>query len=251
MTIIARGRGGVDPERDFFLAFFLAGAVGVVLGFLPPSLARWHGQADYPAPIQLQIHAGLYLAWVMLVAAQIGFVRRNDLASHRRMGTLGAFMVPAMVITSLLAETYSERFYMVREPGSERFFIVPLFSLFFFPLFTGCAIALRQHSAVHKRLIYLGTTPLFGAAWSRVIGRLLPASFDEGPLRLFVRYFLVTALFVVALAAFDWSKSRTIQPVTAIGGAMLAIGIALVCGLYYTPWWLATADAIILCFPGP
>ena|GEM_PF-4430115 len=30
-----------------------------MLGFAPPSWARFNGRADYPAPLILQLHAGL------------------------------------------------------------------------------------------------------------------------------------------------------------------------------------------------
>jgi len=37
----------------------IAAWIGVMLGFAPPSWARFNGRADYPAPLILQLHAGL------------------------------------------------------------------------------------------------------------------------------------------------------------------------------------------------
>lgn len=249
MTVIARTARWEHPERNFFLAFFVIGAIGVIFGFVPPSWTRWTGRANYPAPLQLQIHAGLFLGWVVVVGAQIGFIRQGERAWHRRLGLLGATMVPLMVAFGLLAEVYAERFYMVREPGSERFFIVPLFSMVLFPLFTGLGIAWRRRPDVHKRLIYMGTMVLFGAAWSRVVGHGLPDSFADSPLRIYVQYFLADTVFLAALMAFDWSRARTVHPVTLLGAAVVIPAILVSCSVYYTGWWLRTADSLLAAFP--
>ncbi|UYY78987.1 hypothetical protein [Sphingomonas sp. R1] len=238
-------------DRAFFLAFLLVGVLGVVLGFVPPSWARFQGRADYPAPIQLQIHAGLFLAWVLLLAAQILLVRRGQVALHRRLGVLAVAMLPAMFVSSLFAETYGEQFYARHDPGSERFFIVPIYSLGLFMLFTGWGLLRRTVPADHKRLIYLGTAVLFGAAWSRVTSPLLAPLLGGNAPGMMIHHFLMNNLLLLALPLYDgWAGGR-VRRVTAIGATMGLAGAAAVCWIFYAPWWLPVTRAIIVLFPGP
>ncbi len=155
MGIVTRSRTARQFERDIFLAFFALGLMGVVLGFVPPSWTRFNGQAEYPAPLALQIHAGLFLGWTALMAAQIAFIRQGHTVFHRRLGLIGACMIPAMAISSVFAETWSERFAALHHPGGQRFLIVPIFSLSLFLVFTTVGLLLRKNSATHKRLIFL------------------------------------------------------------------------------------------------
>lgn len=251
MTVSMRGTAMARRDRAFFLAFLLVGVLGVVLGFVPPSWKRFHGHADYPAPVQLQIHAGLFLAWVALLAAQIVLVRREQVALHRRLGLLAVVMLPAMVVSSLFAETYGEQFYALHDPGSERFFIVPIYSLGLFTLFTVWGLLRRKVPAEHKRLIYLGTAVLFGAAWSRVTSPLLvPLVGQTGP-SMMIHHFLMNNLLLLALPLYDWWSVGRVRRVTAIGSTIGLLGAAAVCHIFYAPWWLPITRAIIFRFPGP
>lgn len=238
-------------DRAFFLAFLLVGVLGVVLGFVPPSWARFQGRADYAAPIQLQIHAGLFLAWVALLAAQILLVRREKVALHRRLGLAGVALLPAMIVSSVFAETYSEQFYALHNPGSERFFIVPIYSLSLFTLFTSWGLLRRKAPGDHKRLIYLGSAVLFGAAWSRVTSpALLPLVGDTTP-SMMVHHFLMNNLLLLALPLHDWWAEGRVRRVTAIGSTIGLAGAAAVCWIFHAPWWLPITRAIIFHFPGP
>lgn len=253
MTITPSSRHAVARrrERAFFLAFLLFGLLGVVLGFVPPSWTRFHGRADYPAPIQLQIHAGLFVAWVGLLAAQIVLIRRDQVALHRRLGMVAVAMLPAMFVSSVFAETYGEQFYALHNPGSERFFIVPIYSLSLFTLFTSWGLIRRRTRAEHKRLIYFGTAVLFGAAWSRVTSPLLmPLVGETGP-SMVIHHFLMTNVLLLALPLYDWRAEGRVRRVTAIGTAIGLLAEAAVCAIFYAPWWLPVTRAIIFRFPGP
>jgi hypothetical protein len=251
MVTVARARAVPQTERNYFLAFLALGVAGVVLGFVPPSWARFNGLADFPAPLALQIHAGLFLGWVALLAAQILFIRQGSPELHKRLGIFGAFMIPAMAISSVFAETYSERFEAIHHPGGQRFLIVPIFSLGLFLIFTTIGLLQRKRTAIHKRLVFLGTALLFGAAWSRVSGPLLSPLMDNHGMGFFTRRFIMTNVFLVMLAMLDWRTKGRLQTVSAIGIGVTVAAEIVVTELYYTPWWLGVADAILVYFPGP
>ncbi len=251
MTTLVRARTVPQPERNYFLAFLALGILGVVLGFVPPSWARFNGLADYPAPLALQIHAGLFLGWVALLAAQILFIRQGNPALHKRLGIMGAFMIPAMAVSSVFAETYSERFEAIHRPDGQRFLIVPIFSLGLFLIFTTVGLLQRKRTAIHKRLVFLGTALLFGAAWSRVSSPLLSPLMDNHGMGFFTRRFIMTNVFLIMLATMDWRTKGHLQTVSLVGIAVTVGAEIIVTELYYTPWWLGVTNAILVYFPGP
>ena len=251
MSTRFRTPAAAQMERDYFLAFLIIGVVGVVLGFVPPSWDRFNGQAEYAAPLALQIHAGLFLGWVALLAAQIMFIRQGNPSLHMRLGLVGACMIPAMAISSVFAETYSERFEAIHKPGGQRFLIVPILSLGLFLVFTTAGLLLRQQRAVHKRLVFLGTSMLFGAAWSRVSAPLLRPMVGNYGLGFLTNRFIMTNAFILILAVMDWRTRGRVHPVTAIGGAVIISGEILATEIYHTAWWLGIANAILWYFPGP
>ncbi len=251
MATVAGARPVSQIERGYFLAFIMLGILGVVLGFAPPSWVRFNGLAEYPAPLSLQIHAGLFLAWVALFAAQVIFIRQGNPGLHKRLGLVGAGMIPLMAISSVFAETYSEKFEAIHKPGGQRFLIIPIFSLGLFLVFTIAGLLQRKRPAIHKRLLFLGTTLLFGAAWSRVSGPLLRPIIGYQGLGFFTCRFIMTNVFLVMLAMLDWRTKGRLQPVSATGIAVIVGAEILVTELFFTEWWLAVANAILAYFPGP
>lgn len=244
-------RRALRAERDYFLAFIILGVIGVLLGFVPPSWLRFQGQADYPAPLALQIHAGLFLGWVALITTQVLFVRHGQIGLHRRLGAFGAALIPAMAISSVFAETYSEKFAAIHAPGQQRFLIIPIFSLGLFLVFTIAGLVLRRDAELHRRLIFLGTALLFGAAWSRVTGPLLKPYMAYHGMGFFIRRFLMTDVLLVLLAVMDWRVKGRLQPVTAIGITVIVAAEIVITPLYFTDWWLGVTDTILAAFPGP
>lgn len=249
-TLIGR-KAARETERTLYLAFVALGILGVVLGFVPPSWQRFQGEAPYPAPLALQIHAGLFLGWVALITAQVFFIRQGQVALHRRLGVLGAGLIPAMALSSVFAETWAEKFAAIHEPGGQRFLIVPIFSLGLFLAFTIAGLLQRRTPALHKRLIFLGTTLLFGAAWSRVTGPLLRPLLGTSYAGFFTYRFIMTNVFVVMLIAADLQLRGRVERVTAIGAGVILLAEIAVTLLYPTGWWLGVADVLIAPFPGP
>ncbi len=251
MATVAGVRSVPQIERNYFLAFILLGILGVILGFVPPSWLRFNGKAEFPAPLALQIHAGLFLAWVALLAAQVLFIRQGNPALHKRLGLVGAAMIPLMAISSVFAETYSEKFEAIHKPGGQRFLIIPIFSLGLFLIFTTVGLLLRKRPAIHKRLVFLGTSLLFGAAWSRVSSPMLKPLIGYEGLGFFTCRFIMTNVFLVMLAALDWHTKGRLQTVSATGIAVIVGAEVLVTELFFTEWWLGVANAILAYFPGP
>jgi hypothetical protein len=91
-------------DRNFFLAFLILCWFGVLMGFTPAVMKRYHGHADYPAPLILQLHAMAFSAWMVLLTAQIALIRSRRPQLHMRLGLVGFALVPIMAITGSLSE---------------------------------------------------------------------------------------------------------------------------------------------------
>jgi hypothetical protein len=238
-------------ERNFFLGFVLVSWLGVILGFAPPSWARFNGEADYPAPLVLQFHAGLYTLWMVLLTVQILLIRSQRQPVHRRLGLLAAAMIPAMVLTGFFAEAYSQRYYLGHPPDSQAFFIIPIFYVVAFGAVATMAVLKRREPAAHKRLIYIATTVIVGAAWTRTIGAPLTPVVGDGFWGMIGNTFTSTNLLLGALVVFDWrTRGRVHSVVATVIPAILACEL-IVSWIYHMPGWLPVARAIVTPLPGP
>ena len=233
------------------MAFVLLAWLGVGQGFIPPSAARFAGKADYPAPLILQIHAASFLAWMLLLTVQIGLIRRGRQRYHRKLGVIGACLIPVMVLSGFFSEVYSQRFYLSHSPNSQAFFILPIWYVLAFAILAGWAIAKRTDSPAHKRLIYLATTVIIGAAYTRWWGEGIKSLFGDGYFGLIANTFSGTNLFMAALAAYDVATRGRLHRVVMVAVPAIVTSEFLVSWLYHAPGWLPVAHAIAAALPGP
>ena len=238
-------------DRNFFLGFVIVAWIGVVLGFSPPSWARYNGQADYPAPLVLQVHAALYLGWMVLLTAQVLLIRTGRQAVHRRLGLTAAAMIPAMVLTGFFAEAFSQRYYLGHPPDSQAFFVIPIFYVLAFGTIATLALLRRTDPGAHKRLIYIATTVIVGAAWTRTIGRPLTGVVGDGYFGMIGNTFTSTNLLLAALVLFDWRTRGRLHPVVLTAVPALVACEFVVSWIYHAPGWLPVARAIVTPLPGP
>jgi uncharacterized membrane protein YozB (DUF420 family) len=251
MASVAQFAAFDTRDRNFFLGFVVVSWLGVILGFAPPSWARFNGHADYPAPLVLQVHAGLFTLWMILLTAQVALIRAKLQSIHRKLGAIGAALIPLMVLTGFFAEAYSQRFYLGHPPDSQAFFIIPIFYVAAFGMVATMAVLRRKDSAAHKRLIYIATTVIVGAAWTRTIGRPLTGLVGDGYWGMIGNTFTSTNLLLGALVLFDWRTRGRLHPVVlTVVPAIIACELA-VSWIYHAPQWLPVARAIVTPLPGP
>ncbi len=161
-------------DRNFFLAFVAACWLGVLMGFGPSVTERLQGQADYAAPFFLHVHAAAFVGWLLLLTTQATLIRVGRVSTHQATGMIGVALVPVMLITALVSEVYSQRFYADRDPENLKFFIIPLYYVVVFGILAGSALLFRRDPPAHKRLILLATAVIVGAAYTRWWGEGLP-----------------------------------------------------------------------------
>lgn len=232
-------------DRSFFLAFLAVCWLGVVMGFAPAVGARLQGDAAYPAPLILHLHAASFVGWLFLLTSQTMLIRARRLAAHRGMGLIGAALVPVMVISGIVAERYSQRFHVVGDPENLRFFIIPIFYTVAFGVLASAALLLRRDPATHKRLILLATTTIVGAAYARWWGEDLAAIVGDGFWGKIVETFTGTNAILLLAMAYDQLTRGRVHAAYLIAAPALVTSELAVSYVYHLDGWPAVARRLV------
>src|SRR5579871_541101 len=156
-------------DRAFFLTMAFATGMTVFLGFAQSYYLRPITHAThYPTGIPIsptlhpliRTHALMSSAWMLLFIAQNTLVATGRIHLHRRLGMMGAALIP--VITALGFLTAVRGAKDGWNPGgpfadSEAFMVVGFGDILVFFCFSAAGVYYRQHPAIHKRLMLLAT----------------------------------------------------------------------------------------------
>ncbi|RZF64163.1 hypothetical protein EWE75_12525 [Sphingomonas populi] len=169
MASIASAQDPVSAERRFFFAMAIAFAVTVVAGF-SMSYARMT-QPPTSLPIQIHLHAMVFVSWVGFYLLQNGLVASGSVAIHRRLGVVGGVLATLMVVLGLVVTV------MCMRRGAVPFFFPPGVFLLIdglgvlvFGGLVAAAIRLRNRPDWHKRLMLCAMAVVISPA----LGRILP-----------------------------------------------------------------------------
>jgi len=232
-------------DRNFFLLFLALCWLGVIMGFAPAVSGRLAGKADYPAPLLLHIHALAFVGWMVLLSAQILLIRLKAETIHRTLGLVSFALIPVMVVTAILSEVHSQQFYVAKHPENLQFFIIPIYYVTAFAILAGCAIALRRSHSAHKRLIYLATSVIVGAAYGRWWGGALAKMFGETFWGTILYTFTGFNMLVCLAVAYDFITRGRLHRVHVIAVPILLLAELAVSFIYHYPAWPPIARMII------
>lgn len=241
-------KAGIRDDR-WWAGWIAAGIVATVLiGFgrsfyLAPLFAESPIWAS-PEPL-FYFHGGVFSLWFVLLAVQTWLIRDRSFASHRKLGWAGAAIAGAIVLVgihiSLRAANRPGGFTDVPVPP-EQFLLVPMLDMATFTGFVAMGIVRRKRAASHKRWMLLASITLLGAPVARLPYQLpwLPQAID----------LWTYAVFIAALAAWDFTTRRRLSTET-LCGAILIVGLkAFVGPLSALPAWTGVARWMIG-FAGP
>src|SRR5690606_26204675 len=126
----------VRPRR-FYLAMAAAVTLVVFLGFGQRYYLRAFGDAPPLRPL-VHVHAAIFTLWLLLFLAQTALVAPGRVRTHRRLGIIGAALVPVMLGAGLAAAISGAR--NGWNPGGPfddalAFLVVPFFDILTFTAF--------------------------------------------------------------------------------------------------------------------
>jgi len=211
-----------SASQPFFVKLAWILSVIIVVGFVQNAAL---GRVDIPAiPVWVHVHGLAMLAWLGLFVTQNRLAASGNLALHRRLGWIGAFLVCLIVGVACFTGVMSLALH--RFPP---FFTAPYFlalTLIDTMAFGGLVLAgivNRGDTETHRRLIAGGTIVILEPAF----GRLLPAPLIGGE----TTEWIVMAIqlgFVAAIALHDRKTLGRVHNATFSVGAVVALGHVLV-----------------------
>jgi hypothetical protein len=199
-------------DRRFFALMAAAALLVVFAGFAPTYYLRsaLHltigptGQPLAPhIPPVVQIHALVFTLWIVLFGAQAGLVATGRVATHRRLGVIAAWLIPAMIVLGAMTAIHGAR--DGHNPGGPfpdalGFLIVGVADITVFGTLAAAGIWFRRRPDLHRRLMLFAT--LGGLMWPAItriwfIAPHLPAMFA-----------LFAALVLTPTIRDFWMRSR-------------------------------------------
>lgn len=204
-------------ERFFLIASAVMVAL-IIAGFLTLYL---RGISTFAAPWPVHVHAVAFMAWVGFFMMQVALATTGRVRLHKRLGRVGAAMMPVLLILGVLI-----LFRMMRNAAVPPFWTYAYFmtmnlmALIAFAALTIAAIRLRKETKWHRRLMFCGMAALVVTPFNRLTPDALLAQ------HMSLIPALAILLFPVAGIAADWLRDRRIHPAWLWGlGALIITGI--------------------------
>jgi uncharacterized membrane protein YozB (DUF420 family) len=237
MTTLTLPRVRGAAERAFYTGMALAIFAAVFLGFARSFFLRpWYPEPRGAPETFFYLHGAVFAAWFVLLVVQASLVGVGRTDLHRRLGTAGALLAVAMVVTgtwgALVAARRPGGFVGIDIPPL-RFLAIPLFDMALFGLLVGIAVARRRDPQTHKRLMLAASIAIIAAAVAR-----WPFDFMKaGP----PAFLGITDLFLVPLVIWDVATRRRLHPATLWAGLALLVSQPLRLWVSGTAAWMAIA----------
>jgi len=239
----------------FMAAWFI---VVTLVGFVPDALAKVaavKAGLRPPFPTVLHVHAVLMGSFLLLLLAQSVMMATGRCAQHKKVGIAAFVLVPALIVVGvILAPTIYHQVAagaqfgppQVREalapvlPRLENILLLQIHAGVLFGVFMTMALLARSaNSGFHKRMVFLATGVPLLASIDRV--GWLPTTFPASPMSSDGYLLLVLA----PMFLWDVIRNRRVHEAYVVWAAIYLPASLIMYRLWDTPWWHATARAIL------
>ena len=230
----------------------------VLVGFIPDALMKvaavQAGQRP-PFPAVLHVHAAVMGSFLLLLLAQATLMATGRRELHMRVGIVAFALVPVLVVVgAILAPTIYHQVWDFAQTAPaavqpamqqrllalENILLLQIRIGIMFPLFIALGLKARGGNVgLHKRMMFLATAMPLPAAIDRM--EWLPTTLPASP--------VATDLYILAavspLFIWDVMRNRRVHEAYWIWIAINLPVALLAYSLWDTPWWHATARAIM------
>lgn len=216
----------LTTEHRFFSGLAIALAATTLIGFAPTYylVTIFNGTTARGLPAEMVLTPMVHLhgltgsLWMLLLVAQTSLVAADRRDIHMRLGILAIPLAAAIAVTALIVAFEAARRGNA-PPGwtSPQFLLIQFGTLGGFLIFATLGLIWRRYSDYHKRLMMLATISMMVPACGRLWRILGGGELARGA----VGGMMLTDLFVLALAIYDWKSRGRLHPVTLWGGAAL------------------------------
>jgi hypothetical protein len=195
-----------DTDHRFYSGISWIIALVVIAGF-SKALIRHEFDDSVLNSTFTRAHAVIFLSWIALFVTQTTLIATRQPLAHMRLGRLGAALVGAIAIMSIISTVLS-----FRHGEGKLFWQDPHAEVFAFLVLAIFGLIARHKRETHKRLMLIATVSLIGAAIIHLpfVQRLHPQA-----------YVFVQDSFIVAGIVYDVATRRRIHPAYLWGGLLL------------------------------
>jgi hypothetical protein len=245
-------------DRWIFVAMAVWFIAIVLTGFIPDSIMKVglvQAGVRPPFPLVLHMHAVVMGSFLLTLLAQSWLMATGRREYHMRLGMLGFGLAALLVAVGLvLVPTIYHQVWqgahfgppamreklLERLPELDNIMLMQMQVGVLFPTFLAIAFRARGTNAgLHKRMMFLATAIPLAAGIVRITA--LPQTMPESPLSLQ----LYILLAVAPMFIWDVIRNRRIHEAYWLWLA-LYVPISIIINLLWnTPWWHATARAIM------
>jgi hypothetical protein len=201
-------------ERLFLLIMAIVIAMTVIVAFGMFYIA---GISSFHSPWWVHIHAVTFMTWIGFYVLQNTLVVRNNIATHRKLGRVGAGYAAWMIVVGLVLTPLT-----LAAGRSPPFFTPPYFlaldwmNIVVFGALFYAAIHQRKRTDWHRRLMLCATICLIGPA----VGRLIVLSGNTMTAPLLVALLLI---YLIVAMGFDLINRGRIHVAYVWGGVALVL----------------------------
>jgi hypothetical protein len=185
-----------------------------------------------PPPVLLNVHAAVYIAWLVLVTVQIFLVEAGNVRLHMRLGWATAIVSAAMVPLVDMARQAGHPEY------APQFLALEFEELFALSTFVIAGLLTRKSPAEHKRLMILSAVAISDAGFARIWLHAIRVA-PPGPFGWWLQYFWGISLILISMLAWDWFKHKRVMRSVLWGGEVIATT------LNFSPMWKASMTALV------
>lgn len=204
-------------DRRAFTWFVVAFAFIAFAGFA----RSYYLKPVFPGPalpFLIHLHGLVMTAWIALLFVQVRLVASRRVDLHRRLGSIGVWLTPLMILVAIDASIImARRDYRLAHgsTGPLSFLALQLIGLLVpFAIFIFLAVVFRRQPGLHGRLMVLATLRLLPPATTRLPLRFI----QNGGIPMLVG---IDAIAVLACLAIDTARNRRVSPVFLWGGLLL------------------------------
>jgi hypothetical protein len=243
MVTIEQAPPRARPRRSdsvFFPLMAITMALVVFAGFAPTYYLKYQFNGP-PLSLLKMIHGAAFTAWIALLITQTGLIASNRRDIHRKLGVAGAGLAGLMVVlgTMLAIDALRRGFVPPGAPPSpSAFFAVPMGDMAAFIAMVSLGVINRKRMDYHKRYMLLATAAIIDAA----VARIPLAIIQQAALPM---AFLVSDLFVLAVALYDLATKRRVHPATIWSGVIIVGSQALRMWIGGTQIWHDFATSLL------
>jgi hypothetical protein len=221
MASLAEPAAGYRGDQSFFVKFAIFLAVLIVVGFAQHAALGRVNLATVPPWIHL--HGLLMLSWLGLFVTQNRLAGSGNLALHRKLGWISAYLVVAIVALGCFSGIMAIKRHTVPMFFTDAYFLaLTQTGAVVFGGMVYAAVTRRTQTEYHRRLLMGATIMITEPAF----GRLLPMPLMVGWGEWVVLAIQLGMIGVIALH--DRRVLGRIHPATATAGAIIAMSHVLI-----------------------